>query len=76
MGVLAGLTSELLAPVIQTGTELAGKILDYHLRYRDQMDPEVRKQWDEIGVQIYWDWRDGWQALGVVGQPVVKKPGV
>jgi hypothetical protein len=75
MGVLAGLTSELLAPVIQTGTELLGKILDYHLRYRDQMDPEVRKQWDEIGVQIYWDWRDGWQALGVVGQPVVKKPG-
>lgn len=52
------------------GEEFAGKCLDVYIRSRESMDPDIRRRWDLLIVQMAEDaagvWRGLWKTWGVL----------
>lgn len=52
------------------GEDVIAKIIDWNMKYRDTMDPEIRKRWDAILVEQAEDlqaiWRNLWVQWGLL----------
>lgn len=46
------------------GEQLLTKVLDYLIRFRETMDPDIRKEWDQIILNDYKAIRAGLGRLG------------
>jgi hypothetical protein len=45
------------------GEALASKLLDAYIEWRKDMDPDLRRKWDEMQLEDYKQWRAFWAPL-------------
>lgn len=55
-----------LATIVDAGSRVFGKVMDYSSTVRTTESQASRDEEDHIRFQAYWDWRDLLQFCGIV----------
>lgn len=61
--------SEPVSAIVTAAAEIAKAILEYAIKYRETMSPDLRDEQDRITFQSYWDWRNLLRRADIVGDP-------